>query len=395
MAQDFKQQLNGLNTRELRSRFAKACGNGETALVSYMLDDAEINNVLKDAYHNLGFSLACLNGELDIVKNMFNNYEKLNIQKASGLNGGVPSKNADEIINFLLDDEKYPLDFTSALQQAVSYGRVEIVKLILTNKKIVEENKNNKESNVITIDGNLVSLDSLLIYASEHNHLDMVKFVLKDKDLNKHANIHTENDIVLNMACHNGNLELVKLLLAEGADIHNQEDSPLLNACKESRRVFGKAQHMEVIKYLTTSAELSEHSNINAQNGYAVTLAFENDDAELLKFFLEEPSFKGQIDIYQHLNELKQIHSNFWDDFEYENEDDTNSYDGESYNAEVVKYLVSEYGIVSTEPKINNDIEEMIKDMPSLQAIYEKAYLKAKLNEDLNCNANNGNKPKL
>jgi ankyrin repeat protein len=341
MAQDFKQQLNGLNTRELRSRFAKACGNGETALVSYMLDDAEINNVLKDAYHNLGFSLACLNGELDIVKNMFNNYEKLNIQKASGLNGGVPSKNADEIINFLLDDEKYPLDFTSALQQAVSYGRVEIVKLILTNKKIVEENKNNKESNVITIDGNLVSLDSLLIYASEHNHLDMVKFVLKDKDLNKHANIHTENDIVLNMACHNGNLELVKLLLAEGADIHNQEDSPLLNACKESRRVFGKAQHMEVIKYLTTSAELSEHSNINAQNGYAVTLAFENDDAELLKFFLEEPSFKGQIDIYQHLNELKQIHSNFWDDFEYENEDDTNSYDGESYNAEVVKYLFS------------------------------------------------------
>jgi len=72
----------------------------------------------------------------------------------------------------------------------------------------------------------------------------MVKLVLIDKDMIKHANIHFEDDIALNIACFNGNFELVKFLLSdpkleEHADIHNQGNSPLLNACK------GRVQHFK------------------------------------------------------------------------------------------------------------------------------------------------------
>lgn len=376
MTQNFKQQLNGLNTRELRSRFAKACGDGETALVSYMMDDKAINSVLKDAYHNLGFSIACLNGEFDIVKNMFNNYDNLKIQKASGLNG-VPVKNADEIINFLLDDKKYPLDFSAALQQAVSYGRVKIVKLILTHKKVVDENKNNTEANEVIIDNNLVSLNSLLVYACQNNQIDMVNFVLTDKDIFKHADIHYENNIALNISCHNGNLELVKLLLAQCADIHNQEDSPFLNACK-ARTSDLKDNLMEVIKYLTTSPELKEHADIHAQDDYALILAFENDDDELVKFLLTDPSLNSKIDILKHMTDLKNAHFQLWNenycheekDLENDKADDYNN-DG-VYNAKVLKYLIKEYKLVSDDPTVNAEINEILEDLPILQKINEQ-----------------------
>lgn len=395
MTEDFKQQLNGLNTRELHSCFAKACGNGEAALVSHMLDNADINNLLKDAYHNLGFSLACLNGELEIVKNMINNYDKLNIQKASGFNG-VPVKNADEVINFLLNDEKYPLDFSAVLQQAISYGRVRVAKLILTNKKIIEENKNNKENNVITIDGNLVSLDSLLIYACEHNHVDMAKFVLSDKDLTKHANIHAENDISLNIACHNGNLELVKLLLAEGADIHNQEDSPLLNACK-SRTSTLHEKMMDIIKYLTTSPELKEHANIHAQDGYALILAFENDDDELVKFLLTDPNLNNKIDIFNHISELKEAHFQLWNDNGCESEKDlendkADDYNNDGvYNAKVLKYLLNEYKLVSDDSAINSTMDEILEELPILQKINQHN----RLNKTLEINPSTNKTPKI
>jgi len=78
---DLQFQIKNMNNRELCSLFTKACSNGEVEVVSYMLDDTEINNVLKKYYHDLGFKTACNNGQVEIVKIMINDYDDLNIIK--------------------------------------------------------------------------------------------------------------------------------------------------------------------------------------------------------------------------------------------------------------------------------------------------------------------------
>lgn len=414
---DFKDQLNGLNPRQLCSRFMKACSNGEVSLVKYMLDDVEINDILKKAYHGQGFLTACSNGQLEVVAEMLN-YHNLNIKIDINFIG-TPVKNAKEIMNLLVSNKNYSLNVLEELQNAFKYNKTILVKEILNTKQVIEENNNNPHDNLITFNNKWIDLNSILIYACEHNHVEMVKLLLSDKDMVKHADIHFEDDLALNISCHKGHIELIKFLLEdsslkEHADIHNQEDSPLLNACKSRVEYFKSSligepityrpqlcvfndKMMEVIKYLTTSPNLKEHANINAQDDYALIIAFQNDDEELVKFLLNEPKFNSKINVFKHISELKKAHFDSWhdnlcdseEDLEIDKDDDYNN-DG-VYNAKVLKYLIKEYGLASNDPEVNIVVDEILENLPKLKAFHQYHILQ----RDLEINSSKAKTPKI
>ena len=66
-------------------------------------------------------------------------------------------------------------------------------------------------------------------------------------------------------ACAQGQLEIIKYLLTsaeltEHADIHAENDLGFRSACLEGR--------LELVKYLLTSPDLKEHADIHADNDY-------------------------------------------------------------------------------------------------------------------------------
>ena len=86
-------------------------------------------------------------------------------------------------------------------------------------------------------------------YVSKNDYNDMLESSSQNGDLNlvklsvkKGANIHAFDDIALRWASRNGHLETVKYLVSQGANIHAQDDIALRWA-----RKYG---HLEVVNYL-------------------------------------------------------------------------------------------------------------------------------------------------
>ena len=57
--------------------------------------------------------------------------------------------------------------------------------------------------------------DDALRWASENGHVEIVKLLLK-----RGANVHAENDYALRWASVNGHIKVIELLLNNGADVH-------------------------------------------------------------------------------------------------------------------------------------------------------------------------------
>ena len=142
------------------------------------------------------------------------------------------------------------------------------------------------------------NINDLLIYASIYNIIIIVKWCLKNK-----TNVRIRINYALPLAAQNGNLKIVKLLLAAGeysygindalkgaaerghinvvqlllaakADIHANNDAALRYAAQ-----YG---HLEVIKLL-----LADGANIQAYNNWALRHAVYNGHLETVRLLLD------------------------------------------------------------------------------------------------------------
>ena len=103
-------------------------------------------------------------------------------------------------------------------------------------------------------------------------------------------------------ACKNDDLDIVKFLLTsaeltEHADIHALNDLGFRNACGQGR--------LEVVKYLLTSAELTEHADIHAKDDEGFILACLYGRLEVVKYLIIDMNIDKTTYIEEYLNENK------------------------------------------------------------------------------------------
>jgi hypothetical protein len=150
-------------------------------------------------------------------------------------------------------------------------------------------------------------LNSLLGQAAFNNDLEIMKYLLTSSELNQHAEINSNYNI-LACICANGDLETLRYVLTspdlkEHANIHLDDEQALNSAIG--------AGHISIVKYLLTSSELKEHSNLYFKYKKCF-LAFENifevndftDKVKLLDYFtLDYAVEKKDVNLFLKLTE--------------------------------------------------------------------------------------------
>jgi ankyrin repeat protein len=128
---------------------------------------------------------------------------------------------------------------------------------------------------------NSVEVNSELLQAVKARDKNRIKQALKNG-----ADIHTENDTAVILACETGDLEIVKYLMKKGADIHAQNEEALYQACEQ--------EHFEVVKFL-----LENKANCLAQRERLKKLESCEIAKELsysVDIFHEDKSLKGRAE---------------------------------------------------------------------------------------------------
>ena len=127
-------------------------------------------------------------------------------------------------------------------------------------------------------DANYTYALSALKWASAHGHFDIVKYIT---GINIFMEKNPPLDDAFEDACLHGHLDIVHYLASIGADIHSNDDFPIIWACN--------AGHLDIVKYLTFKG-----ANIRTQDDYATHLAETRGHLHILRHLLSNgvPSTK-------------------------------------------------------------------------------------------------------
>ena len=140
--------------------------------------------------------------------------------------------------------------------------------------------------------------NSMLYEAARHGYLDIVKFLIEHG-----ADIHENNDYILQWASGSGYLDVIKCLVEHGADIHADDDEALhwasTNGC------------FDIVKYL-----VEQGADIHESNDYALIQASCNGYLDIVKYLVGQGAdihacddfairYAGTIEIEEYLKSLK------------------------------------------------------------------------------------------
>ena len=113
------------------------------------------------------------------------------------------------------------------------------------------------------------TLNDQLIEASKHGDLEKVKELVENG-----ADIHAQDDHALCWSANNGQLDVVKYLVENGADIHAYNDDAL--------RLSAEKSNIDLVKYLVENG-----ANIHADNDYALRLSALHGHLNVVKYLVE------------------------------------------------------------------------------------------------------------
>lgn len=148
-------------------------------------------------------------------------------------------------------------------------------------------------------------LNSLLGQAAFTNDFKKIKYLLTSPELNQHAKINSDYDILATI-CSKGDLKTLKYVLTstdlkEHANIHLNNEKAIISAINVG--------NIPMIKYLLTDSELKEHSNLYfLNNGYKVIeaifeVSFEMSEKLVDYFTLDYAKKKKDVEIFLKLTE--------------------------------------------------------------------------------------------
>lgn len=140
------------------------------------------------------------------------------------------------------------------------------------NRKIVKDIESNNIKSIQKHIENNVNLNDFFVLpltiACRYGHVEMVKLLLDNG-----ADVKLKNNEALIAACRYGHIEIVKLLIDKKAD--PKTENAFFSACRNG--------HFDIVKLL-----LKHGAPLNARNGYALTTASWNGHLEIVKFLLDQ-----------------------------------------------------------------------------------------------------------
>jgi ankyrin repeat protein len=116
--------------------------------------------------------------------------------------------------------------------------------------------------------------------AAQYNHLEVLKYLLAQG-----ADIRAQNHEVLRLAVAANNLEMVKYLISRGANPRAQEDLALIWAARDNR--------LKILKYL-----ISQGADLRAQEDRALRWAAENNHPRIVKYLLAQGACPTSFNYY-------------------------------------------------------------------------------------------------
>jgi ankyrin repeat protein len=212
---------------------------------------------------------------------------------------GTKLQQVDTPIKLILDEETI---FTSVTDMTACYEKIGKIKLIDNSKEFLNC-VSNQDFNMIKAflkKGIKVDIDRAFGISARNGYLDIAKLLLS-----KGANVHYDNGYALRMASEYGHIEIVKLLLEKEVDVqvcnnysiqwsachgHTEIVSLLLKKganphIRDNFAFISSAErgHFEIVKLL-----LENGANINADNGYALRWSARNGHTEIVRLLIEK-----------------------------------------------------------------------------------------------------------
>lgn len=228
-------------------------------------------------------------------------------------------------------------NLTDVLEDACEKNDIEMVKYILSSKKIVHQPSLNgrrefraTEKTAISIcctNGHLEILDLMLtlpdieirvkdlfyqlnsgfLAACQEGELDIVKYLTSSPNLKRHANPNYNNGEGLCLACREGHLNIVKYLLTspdikEKLSVTARKNSPLLEAYTN--------EHYQTVKYLLISPDLIEHADPHSNGDTLFYHVLNSDNPEMLKFLIFDLNIEKTKEITRILETYNDVEVN-------------------------------------------------------------------------------------
>ncbi|QGR54351.1 ankyrin repeat-containing protein [Moumouvirus maliensis] len=236
---------NGANIESITRSLCPVIRKGNIDMIKCLIESgANINGGLGDSIYE-----ACIFGHNEIVRYLIESGANLNTI-SYGLVGACSYGNL-EMIKYLLElgaDINY--NNYLPLNRACLYKHYDVVKYLLNCGAIINLEKYSLENLAVRLDmvkllveKNLdrESINFLLVSACFCLKLDVIEYLIECE-----ADIHTENDLPLIKAIYSGiyrdNKPIVQYLINNGANIHSNNNAPLITACM--------AGQFEIVKFL-------------------------------------------------------------------------------------------------------------------------------------------------
>lgn len=153
-----------------------------------------------------------------------------------------------------------------------------------------------------------INLHDKIKYLITTNNIQELRKVLRNKKIRELIDIEYNDGIFLRLACVQGVLGIVKLLLFDKKIgtcsqlklfYPNNEFSPLSLACYKG--------HFKVIKFLLTHPDLENKIDINENNNIALRFAFSQNNLPLIKYLMTSKKLKVNSNIKNIILELFRV----------------------------------------------------------------------------------------